>query len=272
MTAAVESITDNFKDGIIGSFPMQASTDALLGTLIVIGNQDQGAGIAGHAKELVGTDELTHTFVGVAADDSLNAAGVAAEKDVKVRISQVVVLMKTTGATEGDQGKNFYAVDNQTGSKTPVSGSFNIGVITDVVSGTEVFVRTTPLTSGGVGVSRVTPSAEYDAASVDKRLFTADRSWRVRDVNLTVTVAGTDGSPVTATIRRVPSGTAITAGVDVLSASFDLRGTADTVQVGALTAVGADLLLADGDSLAIDFTGVLTAATGVVTVGLEELP
>jgi hypothetical protein len=30
-----------------------------------------------------------------------------------------------------------------------------------------------------------------------------------------------------------------------------------------------DLVLAEGDSLAIDFTGVLTLATGNVTVGLN---
>lgn len=114
-------------------------------------------------------------------------------------------------------------------------------------------------------------STEYVAASIDKRFFTANRPMIVRAVRLTVTVAGTDGGAVSAVIRKVPSGTAITSGVLVQANSFNLKGTADTVQTDTLSATLADLRLVPGDSLAIDFTGTLTSATGVATVDLALL-
>lgn len=111
-------------------------------------------------------------------------------------------------------------------------------------------------------------SAEYLAASVDKRFFVAPRAMRVVRVDLTVTVAGTDAGAVTAMIEKVPSGTAIASGTDILSATLNLKGTANTNQAGALSTTAGALDLAAGDSLALDFTGVLTAATGVVTVAM----
>lgn len=108
--------------------------------------------------------------------------------------------------------------------------------------------------------------SEYNASSVDKTFGLALRQMRVIGATLRVTAAGTDGSAVSATLRKVASGTAIGSGQNLLSASFDLKGTANTNQAGSLTATSADLLLASGDSLAIDFTGTLTSATGVVSV------
>lgn len=112
-------------------------------------------------------------------------------------------------------------------------------------------------------------SAEWDAASVDKRFFTATRKVRVKGIKATVTVAGTDGSAVTGTVRKVPSGTAITSGTALHTGTINLKGTADTVQTLTLSTTSSDLDLDAGDSLAVDFAGTLTVATGVVTVGLN---
>lgn len=114
-----------------------------------------------------------------------------------------------------------------------------------------------------------TASMEWLAASVDKRFFTATRKMRVKGIRATVTVAGTDAGAVTAQIRKVPSGTVITGGTVLHSGTINLKGTADTVQSLTLSTTPTDLDLEAGDSLAIDFTGVLTAATGVVSVGLN---
>jgi hypothetical protein len=82
---------------------------------------------------------------------------------------------------------------------------------------------------------------------------------------------GTDGGAVTAVIRKVPSGTAIGSGTVLHSGSINLKGTADTLQTLALSSNPDDLVLAVGDSLALDVTGVLTSATGVATCGLCPL-
>lgn len=112
----------------------------------------------------------------------------------------------------------------------------------------------------------VNASSEYLAASVDKRFFHAHRPFRVKAISGTVTVAGSDGSAVTATIRKVPSGTAITSGTALHSGTYNLKGTADTAQDLTLSTTSSDLDIAAGDCLAVDFTGTLTAATGVITV------
>lgn len=122
----------------------------------------------------------------------------------------------------------------------------------------------------GTPVGIVQASTEWLATSVDKVFFVANRAYRVKRIVGRVTVAGTDTTtpaPI-AVIRKVPSATAIASGTALHSSSINLKGTADTNQVLTLSTTSTDLDLAQGDALAIDFTGTLTAATGGVTVGL----
>jgi hypothetical protein len=109
---------------------------------------------------------------------------------------------------------------------------------------------------------------EYNASSVDKVSFVATRAYYVKSITGRPTVAGTDGSAVTAAIKKAASATAITAGTALHSGSFNLKGTADTVQNLTLSTTASDLLIPAGTCIGIDFTGTLTSATGVVTVML----
>lgn len=108
----------------------------------------------------------------------------------------------------------------------------------------------------------------YGAASVDVVYFTATRALKVVGVVVRVTTAGTDAGAVTLTIRKVPSGTAITSGTALHSGTANLKGTINTNQTLTLSTTPSDLFLAPGDSIAADFTGVLTAATGAITVAM----
>lgn len=114
-------------------------------------------------------------------------------------------------------------------------------------------------------------SFQYGAASVDSVFFTACRQMKVEDVRGFVTAAGSDGGAVTAVVRKVPSGVALASGVALHAGTFNLKGTAVTQQALALTSTGVDLLLNAGDSLAVDFTGTLTGATGNITVGMNPV-
>ena len=129
-------------------------------------------------------------------------------------------------------------------------------------SGTDVFT----ITNSTLGMMSAT--GEWDAASVDKVIFVATRKYRVGSITARVTVAGTDAGAVTAQVRKVPSGTALTGGTVLHTGTVNLKGTANTNQVLTLSATAADLEIASGDCIAIDFTGVLTGATGGVTVNL----
>lgn len=119
--------------------------------------------------------------------------------------------------------------------------------------------------SGGFIVA----TAEYNASSVDKSFFVANRAYRVVGIRGVPDVAGTDAGAVTATIRKVPSGTALASGTALHSGTYNLKGTVVTNQTLTLSTTTTDLNLAAGDRLAIDFTGTLTAATGCVSVTLS---
>lgn len=130
-------------------------------------------------------------------------------------------------------------------------------------------------TDGSIGLDGVGSPAggafenvniEYNASSVDKVCFVATREYIVKAITGRPTVAGTNGSAVTAVIKKAASATAITSGTALHSSTFNLKGTADTVQ--ALTVTAADARIPAGTAIGIDFTGTLTDATGVVTVCL----
>lgn len=112
---------------------------------------------------------------------------------------------------------------------------------------------------------------EWNAASVDKSSFVADRKYKVKSISSRVTAAGTDASAVTAAIKKAPSATAIASGTALHSGTIDLKGTANTNQAITLSTTTSDLDIAVGDAIGMDFTGTLTAATGVATIVLQPV-
>lgn len=116
----------------------------------------------------------------------------------------------------------------------------------------------------GVAGGFVTVNIEYNASSVDKFSFVAPRRYIVKSIVGRPTIAGTDAGAVTAVIKKAASATLITAGTALHSSTFNLKGTADTNQT--LSVTSADNEIPSGTAIGIDFTGVLTSATGVVTV------
>lgn len=123
----------------------------------------------------------------------------------------------------------------------------------------------------GTNVGAEFAETEYLAASVDKVFFTALRAMRVKAITGRVEAAGTDGGAVTAVVKKAASGTAIASGTALHSGTFNLKGTAATNQSLTLSTTSSDLDLAAGDSIGIDFTGVLTTATGIITVALAPV-
>lgn len=107
----------------------------------------------------------------------------------------------------------------------------------------------------------------YIASTVDCSFFVADRPYVVKAIRGRVDVAGTGGA-CTATIRKVPSGTALTSGTALHSGSYNLVGTATNGQALTLSTTDSVLLLAAGDALCYDLTGTATSAVGNITVTL----
>ncbi|MDM9583111.1 hypothetical protein [Nostoc sp. GT001] len=111
---------------------------------------------------------------------------------------------------------------------------------------------------------------------VDQPFFVADGAYLVTGVSYVHSTAGSDGSAVNLQITKDTGTTAPGAGTDLLTnntnAGFDCKGTANTVQAGALVATEATRTLASGDRLSLDFAGTVTALAGVVvTVSLRRV-
>jgi hypothetical protein len=112
----------------------------------------------------------------------------------------------------------------------------------------------------------VVVNIEYNASSIDKTVFVAPRAYVVKSVSGRPTVIGSDGGAVTAAIKKAADATAIASGTAVHASTINLKGTANTTQSMVVTA--ADALIPAGTCLGVDFTGTMTAAVGVITVGL----
>lgn len=104
----------------------------------------------------------------------------------------------------------------------------------------------------------------------DQNFFVATRPCVISRIDYVHSVAGTNGSAVNLQVEKCTGTTAPGSGTNLLTnntnAGFDCKGTANTVQNGALTATVADLRLAPGDRLAVDFAGTLTTLAGVIVV------
>lgn len=124
-------------------------------------------------------------------------------------------------------------------------------------------------------VDRVVIRHTANAASVDDWVFVADRAYTVVSIKEVHSVAGGDGGAVTADVRKVtavaaPGAAAGSTVKELLATAFDLKSTANTTVTGTLTATAADLDLAAGDKIGINFVGTLTAlAGGVVIIELK---
>jgi hypothetical protein len=147
---------------------------------------------------------------------------------------------------------------------------------TDIASGATLAVTSADkLTVGGVIVPQYWDfNVPITATTVDANIFIPTSNWQVIAVSEVHSVAGNDAGAVNAIVRKTNSTGAPSAGVAVTAGSFDLKGTANTIQSGTVRS-GADLWTAKVNSterLTLDVTGTLaTLAGGVVTVRLKRI-
>lgn len=135
------------------------------------------------------------------------------------------------------------------------------------------------LTVGGVIVPQVIEVPVVivaNAACVDQAFFVANRAYQVTAIREVHATAGNDGSAVNLQVTKDTGTNAPGAGTDLLTnntnAGFDMKGAANTVQVGTLTATAASLQLAAGNRLSLDFAGTVTTLAGLcVTVTLKPI-
>lgn len=106
----------------------------------------------------------------------------------------------------------------------------------------------------------------------DRFIWTAPFACIVVSVKAMQSAIEASGASTTLMIEKVPSGTAIGSGTDILAAAVNLKTgvTANTVETLTLHATAANYTLAAGDSLGLDFTNAITEYVGCVTITLEK--
>jgi hypothetical protein len=119
-------------------------------------------------------------------------------------------------------------------------------------------------------------TTELLAASVDKWLYVADRAYQVVLVEEIHSVVGGSSAAVrprkiTAATTAAPGAAVATGITEITAASIDLTAAINVTQTPALSATAADLLLADGDKIGLDFSGTLTGLVGQLIIHLKPV-
>lgn len=116
----------------------------------------------------------------------------------------------------------------------------------------------------------ITVPVNLHASKVIHNLFVARRAYTVTSVDYTPDIA--QGGALTATVVKAV-GTATPASATTpmhAAAGINLNGTAHTVQPLTLTGTAADLVLADGNRIAIVLSGAMTVGSGNVTIRMTK--
>lgn len=107
-------------------------------------------------------------------------------------------------------------------------------------------------------------------AATDVTIFVAPRAMRVVSAYEVHSVAA--GGASTLQLVKDTGTDAPGAGTDLLTTAWDLNGTANTPQAGALTTVAATKTLAAGNRLSLDYANTIQSTAGlVVTVCLQPI-
>lgn len=107
-----------------------------------------------------------------------------------------------------------------------------------------------------------------NAGNIDQDVFVADRPYRVMAVRESHGTAGNDAGAVTLDVVKCTGTTAAASGTTVLGSTFNMKSTANTPVTKTKGNGGvvdtAVAVLAEGDRLAFNYTGTITALAGVV--------
>jgi hypothetical protein len=118
----------------------------------------------------------------------------------------------------------------------------------------------------------VTASFGANGSLADTTIFVADRAYEVIAIKEVHEVAGTDAGTVSLQPTKCTGTQSAASGAALTAAVINLKGTANTVVTPTLTSTTANLRLAAGDRIGLDFQGVLTSVAGVhVTVYLKAV-
>lgn len=214
----------------------------------------------------LGTGSTVDKFAGFAVEKADNSAGAASAKSVKVRTFGRVQLAVTGVTATTDVGKDVYATDDNVFTLTATSG-VTIGKIVRWVTGTTCIVEFRAFAMRQA--IAVMFADETVSLATDRAIFLATRPYYISKIDEVHSVAA--GGTSDLQVVKDTGTDAPGAGTDLLSAAFDLNGTANTVQNGALATTAGLRKLAVGNRVSIDFAHAIQSTAGL-KVSLELIP
>ncbi len=274
-------------DNIIREYVADASLVIDIGDLMYQDTDDAkpASSQADQLNETLNQRLFASKFIGVAASarNSLNyaAAGVVRVEEVTDRemtcASSTFEHGDLVGASEAGSGT---ALEDQVVEKV-TDPDLAIGYVLErkASAATKVWVRLIGKKSGFTTLPTSQPRTQATyyftgtPAATDTAFFVATRAYRVVAISEVHSVAA--GGASVLQVTKDTSTNAPGAGTDLLTnntnGGFDLNATANTPQVGTLTATAASLELAAGDRLSVDFAQAIQSSAGVL-VTVEMVP
>ncbi len=222
--------------------------------------------IADQAYEVISATEV-HSTAGndagaVTIDITKDVSGVAPGAGVSVLVSPFNAKATANTVQTGSRSSSASAIQIAAGDRISVKFT---GTLTSLAG-----VEITLLLAPGMSGDRAVFNMAANGSLVDQCFYTATKNMKVSSVYYVHSTAGSDGGAVNLQLTKDTSTNAPGAGTDLLTnntnAGFNCKATANVVQTGTLTATAANLRLAPGDRLSVDFAGTLTALAGVVLV------
>lgn len=129
---------------------------------------------------------------------------------------------------------------------------------------------TLPDGSATIGKKFVTCTALLVADMVDQSCWISDGVYTITAMDVVWATAESAGTLTI--IGRKQEGTEAPASGQALNTAVDVVSTAETVTAATLTATGADLILADGDRIGLDFTDDTAGELAGVVVTFTLIP
>lgn len=131
MTATTAAREAGYKEGLLVSYKVAASTKIPKGALVVINS-------SGYATNL--TDAAGVVFAGVAYETVDNSSGSNGDLEIRVQTSGTFEFVDSGGA-QADVGDIFFGSDNQTVTNAATNYLVAVGVAVESVSATRVRIR-----------------------------------------------------------------------------------------------------------------------------------
>jgi len=260
MSVAANQIR-SWSEGCRKRYPIATATHLYENTLVFVN-------ASGYADD--DTASGVNKFAGI-ANGEVDNTGANGAKSVEVLCEGEVKLVGT-GFAQTSVRKKVYATDNYTLTlDASAAGAVYIGVITEYVSSTVVWVMIDPHATAPTADFTITVPILPHASLTEQNLFVAREALQVLSIDVVPDLV--QGGTLTGTIVKA-SGTATPVNSTTpmhAAAGINFNATAHTVQPITLTATVADLNLAAGDRIALDLSAALTTGRAVATIRLRRI-